>query len=407
MQKTIGVGVVWLVTLGAAWFMGRETAPEPEPTTTIIREAEDPGRDTGPALRGEAPDPEPVRVRPAQPVTRSTQLPTIELDLASVPEDFQLDAEKSLEELSREFMAWVAVQLGRGKAGHLTILDKLDALAADEQFRGLVRNERDLQPLMYGWIRFLVDRDRQVVDLSETVFETMAEKPMRFEKYDDNTLEIFTEGFAYLLPSMVDQDRVAVFRKHAKRVLETPREEQSKAVSSNRGELERVLVWLQPPLTPEQALAKFQAKEYSSEREMQHLVAQMKPEQLKQIDVDAALGPSISSGNYAAFRQLRYFQPQGRDLDRLDQRVVEGVRTGKLQRWHVSTYLRESGRRTFESAKGFVERGLAAGGKTADVYALSIIGYKEVPKDWVVWCVERHDLREQTIRQLKGRFGIQ
>jgi len=69
-----------------------------------------------------------------------------------------------------------------------------------------------------------MDRDQQVVAMTETIYTTAAEDPVWFEGLDGNTLELFTEGMAILLPGAVGEEQLERFRGYAGKILAMPRD---------------------------------------------------------------------------------------------------------------------------------------------------------------------------------------
>jgi hypothetical protein len=232
------LGLVWAGSLAAVFVLGRESAPEPPPV------AETPRGESGDdaALREE------IRGLRERLAARMERVPPEETDeptrrtgasrrtprgpggLADVevPMDGPLPSFEGLdsaEDVSARLMAFVEQQLARGEAGTIPLLKAMAAIEDSEVLRRLFAEEDAAVRHFYPWIRFLVEREDRVVNLTENVFRTMAESPQSLSWMEkDDALEIFTQGAAMLLPGIVSEERMATFRALAKKVLETPTE---------------------------------------------------------------------------------------------------------------------------------------------------------------------------------------
>jgi hypothetical protein len=72
-----------------------------------------------------------------------------------------------------ELMELAEAKLGGGPEAHLELLFALDEVM--KQLRASGTRDEDLTRELYPWIRFLVAHEADMVDMTETVFRTLAE----------------------------------------------------------------------------------------------------------------------------------------------------------------------------------------------------------------------------------------
>ena len=256
-------------------------------------------------------------------------------------------------------------------------------------------------------IKLLINNEQNVAATTETLFETMANEPEKFSEFDDDTLEIFTEGAGMFMPAIMDEKRMEKMRGYAKKILETPEAQQPQSIQRNRRDIARLMRYWQPPLSADEALAKLQAGEVSTE-ELRGLLSKLKPEHMSQLDLPALLGDLVAQGDYRAMAALGMAPLDARTLDALDQRFLEGAKTGSIHQWNVQYYLRSTKRTKWVDARTLVETGMDMGGKAATTFAGALVQLPEKPdKDWVVWALSRYELPENTVQTLKRAFEIQ
>jgi len=326
---------------------------------------------------------------------------------------FTLATATSGAEASREFMAFAEVQLARGEAGHVAIMDAIaDIWTNREMMEKLFGDETQAVRELYPWIKFLVHHEEEVVGLSDYVFRTMAEDPMAFEKLpDDDILEMFTEGVAIILPGVIDEERLSVFRGYARQILETPKNEQPKAVSGNRNEIERLLArfWA-APIDPMEALAQLKAGTVPVEQ-ISRMLQLVPPEMLGELDVTALIVPLLKSGDRNVLRVLRGNPNLRIEVWKTDQAVGEGLATGKVTAWFLQSYFAAVGHKKWTDVRPFFDRALAAGGKSLAAAVQALSGHLrndlKPDKAYIEDVLSRFRIDEGMATRLKAVYGIE
>ena len=128
-------------------------------------------------------------------------------------------------------------------------------LAEDKRIHRFVRDERQLMPLLYPWLKFAFENEKQIIDMMETLYKEAAQNPAYFEGMDDDPFEMFTEGLAVLLPGAVDAERLAKFSGYVDDVLKRDPESLPKALKKNLSELRRNLEMWAGPVSPDEMIA--------------------------------------------------------------------------------------------------------------------------------------------------------
>jgi hypothetical protein len=333
-------------------------------------------------------------------------------DAALDPEAaFSLEGVSDGREASQRMMQFAKAQLGRGDAGFAAILKAMDALLADkDRMRSLFSDETAASRELYPWIKLMVEREAQMLDLNEYVFRTMAENPQQFAaSAGDDALEIFTEGFAFVLPGAVPEERLARMRGYAKKILATPESEQPDAVRRSRRDLERLVerFWAEP-VTLEQALAKLRAGEVEP-RDLVRYLRMLPPDVAATLDVTALAVPHVRSGDYALIRMLGVPPLNNLDVARLDAAVLEGIEAEEFASHFLGQYLSRTGRTSWSDARAFFERALGQG---ETVRRVAMQALTQLPpnlrpdKSWVEDLLRRGGVPEVTEKQLRATFGL-
>ncbi len=414
MKNVVICAVSWLLTVGAAYWVGSEYASKGEGNDTVA--------DTGDLaeLRAENDRLREALNRPVLesnvPATELTGLqggssPAIDLtgkDIEPTP-TFTLEGVETVEDASNRLMAYLAAMLQQGEKGHLAVLKTWHDLFEGDELKSLVEGadeESLIANHMYDWIRFAVRNDRYVVDLEETYFKTMATNPKWFEGMDDDPFEMFSEGIAYMLPSMTTKERMERFKSYATTILETPEERQPKAVQRARRDIQRLMrVWV-GPISPEDALAKLMSGEYNPS-EVGMLLGRVRPEDVTKLDMTKFIGPILENHDWRAMQSLRRMELDARTLDAMDRQAIQSASGGKLREWTLRQYLEVTRRGKWEDARSFMESGWEAGGKATDVFASLTMQLRERPSsDWVQYMLERHQVSDHIVRGLKQRFKL-
>lgn len=323
-------------------------------------------------------------------------------------EPFTLEGVTEPDEAMGRVMRHVAALLAKGKKGHLDLLRFLDEhVVENDDLERLLGSEAGLARFIYPWVEFTVHRKDQVVDLVETVYETIAANPAFFDGFDDNTLEIFTEGASMVLPGAIDEQRLATFRAHARAILERPEEGLPEVVRAERRHIEQALAAWAPRVSADEALEKLHSGELKG-AEAVEVLRRLPPERLEGLDLGAILAPAVRTGDYRTLRALGHLPLEQRDVDLLDRSLLEAVEKGSINSWHVQQYLRSTKRDAWPSPKTLVEQGLARGGAAANVSADVLVRLDpRPPTDYVRWVIDTYDLHEAMIVRLKAVFRLE
>ena len=251
-------------------------------------------------------------------------------------------------------------------------------------------------------IEFMVHRKGQVLGVIETVFETMAERPQVLAELDDDTLEIFTEGAAIILPGAVDEAHLAKYRGWANQLLETPEGSLPEPVEKQRRRLRQALTFWAPRLSAADALAGLRSGTLRGAEAVQALRG-LPAEQLADLDVAGILAPVIAEMDYRTLRSLREIPLQPRDVDLLDRTVLDAAAAGKAHDWAVVQYLQGTQRTAWPAPQVFLEEGFRRGGQALETCALALrrVG-GQVPGEYFRWVIETYELSEATAKSLRA-----
>ena len=297
-------------------------------------------------------------------------------------------------------LAYAAVMLDKGEAGHLPLLETLNATlfreAGEAHVRELVGGSEERQRFMYPVLRFAMNREEQLADLVETVFRTMAEKPQQLAGLHDDLLALLTEDIAPLLPGVVGSARLERFREYARAILKTDRAAQPVSVQRRRVDVQRVLASWEPPLGAEEAFQRLQQGNPSPE-EAAALLRRIDPANLARLDVERVLGPLIEQEPWSVLDVLGRAKLDEGTIERIDARIIQGVVQGRLNQAVVHYWLRYTGRQAFEAAKPFLERGLQAAAKaTAGTFLLTALAMRPPPDEaWIQWAEQRFEFSDE------------
>lgn len=416
MKNAPVIALLWIATAGVAWFVGSQTAGggdnpvavDDDEVAALREENEELRREL--QARGPGLEASPKRAGGMNPAADEGDSDTMAAAgrKKGMPEPFSIEGVQDPALAIRMFQDYAREMWAQGKEGHLGLIKTLNDLIKDEkQLEKMFSNEQEAIQHLYPMIKFLINNEHNVADTTEVLFETMATDPQAFGDYDDNALEVFTEGAAMFMPAIMSKERMEKMRGYARKILETPKENQSEAIRKNRSEIGRLMRMWQPPLTPEEALAKLQAGEVSTE-EIRGLLGKLKPEHMNQIDLPALLGPMIAEGDYRAMSALGMAPLDARTTDALDRHFLDGAKKGTVQQWSVQYYLRSTKRLKWADARALVEAGFEQGGKSATMMAGALLQLPNRPdKDWVAWALGRYDLPDNQVQTLKRAFGIQ
>lgn len=328
------------------------------------------------------------------------------------PAKFTLEGVTSAEEGSKRFMAFADAQLSRGPDGYDAILDAMGEIYKERKnIEALFGDEATATRHLYPWIRFLVDREKPVVDMSEHLFRRMAEKPESFANVpSNNVLEPFSEGVGVLLPGIVDDARLATFRAYAEKILATPADQQPPALRGTRNDIERLLArfWA-APVSAEDALAKLKAGGVPT-RDIARLVRAVPKDALASIDLTALVEPLLREGNQETFSVLRFMPSDQLDAARCDTALLAGLEAGKVQHYFLANTLQQLGRRQWSDVRNVFDRAFAgsdtARAAAADALTHYMSGNLRPDKAYVEDVISRGVLTDRAAASLRGAYGI-
>lgn len=417
MKNTPVIVLLWVATAGVGWFVGTQTAA-PKASTEITEDGDvaalraenerlrEELRARGPSLEasgaGTTASSGGVADKPREAGSTTAS------GARRMPEPFSIEGVEDPESAVKLFQQYASEMWAHGKEGHLGLIKALDDLLQDKDaLEKMFASEEEAVKHLYPMIKFLINNEQNIAATTETLFETMANEPQKLGEVDKDTLEIFTEGAGMFMPAIMDDERMEKMRGYARKILETPEAEQPESIQRNRRDIARLMRFWQPPLSADEALAKLQAGEVSTE-ELRGLLSKLGPEHLRQLDLAALLGDLVEQGDYRAMAALGIAPLDARTVDALDRRFLEGARKGTVHQWNVQHYLRSTKRTKWVEARTFVETGLDMGGKVATTFAGAVMQLPDKPgKDWVAWALSRYQLPEATVQTLKRAFGIQ
>ncbi len=401
MRPAALLGLLWAASLVLAWLLGaglgrQETArasrPAPPPPPS-------PGSPPPAAVERDAP----VPARSPPDATPAPVPPERDAD----PElPFTMEGIETAEDLSSRLMAYAARKLAQGPAGHRELYKTLDGLLKNEAAMRLFKDETQLVRLAYPWLKFLMDRDRQVVAMMETLYRTAAEDPSWFEGTDDETLEPFTEGLAMLLPSMVEEETLARFRGYVATILATPQERLPEALRKElRHFAEGLRLWA-GPLTAEQ-LAERLRDPSTPPPERLELLGRATPEALRGVDALSILLPAVSEGNTRALASLQRVPLTPGEIGALDRAFLAAIGQNRFNPYYLRAYLEGTRRSAWADARLFVEEGLNRGGTIAQGFAQALAWLPERPDpEYVRAVLARVALSEGVRTTLRSAFKL-
>ncbi|MHC4133865.1 MAG: hypothetical protein ACYTDU_15195 [Planctomycetota bacterium] len=337
--------------------------------------------------------------------TRRAPAPRVEPTPAELQEPYTLDGVTTMEEASRRFMKFAARKLAAGPEGHLELLREIDRLTQNPDYQKLF-DEATAMRLIYPWLKFVVEREEQVVAMTETIYKTAAEEPGWFEGLDDNTLEVFTEGVATVLPGAVGEDQLERFRGYVGKILAMPEDSLPKALKRNTSELRRNLKYWAAPVAPEDALAQLLDRNVSNSVKLK-LLKRVDPKEIQAVDIVAILTPAIERGSWDAIQVLGRFALSAGDVVAFDRAFLQAAATGKVRGWAVRAYLAATNRKRWDAARPFVEDGLRRGESATNAFA-EVLGWlpEHPPRAFVRRVLETHELDADTKANLRQRFQL-
>ena len=424
MRTAAVIAVGWLASVGGAFLAGRETAPSGHGSDVGAPEAGGAGG-VGPS--------EELAARPAPTGASSSASPALtaapgagrggpartgsgegsrlkrpEVLLVSAEEPLDLDGATTIEELMSRVLAYAAAHLAGGPAEHKELYKSLVKLMdRDGKLQSMVSNEEQALPLAYPTLRFVIDRDVQVVDMLETLLLTGAEQPAFFEgEEQDDVLEMFVEGLGPLLPGAIGPERLERLRGYTKVILAQPEASQPKALRGIRSDLERVLASWMPPLSSAEALARIKQGDVKG-RELLSLLRRVDPKDRAQLDMPALLGVLLEEGDTRAMQELGGMDLQASDIAALDERLFDGVVKQRVSDWQMARWLTVTKRGGWPAAQAFVERGMRRGLPVSDAAALLLRQLTPQPRPAEVdQLLRSYSVSERIAGSVRAQFSL-
>lgn len=398
MRSPLLIGVAWVATLALAFLLGGKLRPAAS-ARGDQRSAAD-HRDAAPETPSQA-QPQETRAADetasvATPAAATEPVKPVVIEPGMQPGD-----------LSSLFMRYSAKKLAEGPEGHKELFRELDRLLRDKQLKQMFRDEQQMMPFAYPWLKFLVDHDTQVVAMMETIYKTAAEDPQWFQGLDDDPMEMLAEGLALLLPGVVGEEQLARFRGYAEKIVALPKESLPEALAKNLNDIQRDLEWWSPAVKPEDLVKALNDPGVPVAKKI-GLLRRADPAALRGVDVTPILAAGIREGSSEALYVLQRFQDSV-TVATLDAAFLDTVASGG-QQWHqISTYTSVTQRNTWETLRPFIDTGLARGGKATEAFAQSLVFFKhfQIPKEYVATVVTNYALPDQVRTQLKKQFGLE
>ncbi len=397
--------LAWVASLVLAWLLGANFGGDgdgnagrsgADRVTVIEKERPRPG----------APDPRaPTEVDKTQPEASHRVRPT-PAEPREPEEPYTLEGVTTMEELSRRFMKFAARKLAAGPEGQLELLRELDRIAQSPDYQKLFDEEAAIR-LIYPWLKFVMEHEGQVVAMTETIYKTAAENPAWFEGLDNDTLEVFTEGVAVVLPGAVGEDQLERFRGYVGKFLAIPKDSLPDALKRNHSDFKRALRYWAGPVATEDALKQLADPNVSNTVKLQ-LLKRLDPNEARGVDAIGILAPALEQGSYDAIQIVSRLPLSGGDIVALDRAILEGAKKGKVHGWIVRSYLEATNRKKWDAARPFIEDGLRSGEKAANAFAQALAWLPErPPKEFVQGVLETYELAAATAAYLKGQFKLE
>jgi hypothetical protein len=323
----------------------------------------------------------------------------------ATPATLDLEGVTEPDEALKRLLAYADAKLAEGPTGHMELVRTLDTLLRGDAMKRLFDDDTGPR-IVYPMLKFAVTHEGQMVALTETVFRTMADDPAAFSEIDDDTLEVFAEGFSVALPGAVGEETLARFRAHGKKILDTPEGSQPESVRKSRGDIARAMGYWAPLVSSSEAVERLRRGEAAGQ-EVFSLLRRVTPEGMAALDLGSLLGPLVESGDSRAIFGLRSLRLDASAVAALDARLIAGAAAGKIQSWTIPQYLEATGRGRFADARSLLERGLARGEKATEVFAQSLMnfgGQMAPTPEFVQWVLSTYTLNEALRKALAGRF---
>lgn len=396
-------GALWIATAAIAFFAGTQFAGDGGAAYTAPGRRVAERQETSVAPKPERAAPEPDAPPPAPVDIRKREAPAAK---PYVEEKLDLENVESVADLSARFMAYARRKLNQGPEGQKELYRTFDGLIRNRELAPLFRDEHQLMPLAYPWMRFALEHDRQIIDMMEALYREAAKNPQWFEGLDNDPFEGFTEGLALLLPGAVDEERLERFRGYVREILEQEEDSMPKALRSNRNEFEDNLEMWGKPLSVEQMIAILQDPG-ESDADKLNLLRRIPPDQLVGVDVAGIVGRELERGQLRAISSLRRLSLTDGDRVALDRSFLTGLSKSKGQWYTVRQFLDSTGRRKWDQMQPLFDEGLGRGGELTAAMAQALQWLRDKPPpEYVQNVIDSYELPEQTVSMLKQRYEL-
>ncbi|MGE0190927.1 MAG: hypothetical protein AB7T63_02695 [Planctomycetota bacterium] len=429
MQGTMLAAVLAVVAGAGGWWIGRESGRAggtevQTPAEVRVQELLEENRrltqqlaSRGPALEGTGDGMAPSA--PEEPTPGSVLAVGAQGELHLEPLDaIDFAGAKTPDELIHQVLRWLHTKLGKGRQGHLEILEFLGELGTKQKqeelephFERLFHDDGPrVAKHLYPLIKYAVEHDTEAVALTETFFEQAANDPAWFADLDDDPFEAFTEGLGFMMPAVASDAQLDRFRAHAQKILDTPEDRQPEAIRKARRDIQQLLIAWSPPLSVEEAVAKLKRGDLRTE-ELIALMPLIPDEAWAQVDPLLVLQPLALQQDWSLFQVMQRLPAlDGRQVERLDDAIVTAYAgTVEPQAWFLRQYVQATKRDTWKAAQPFLERAALQGAQAAEAVAqlaFQMRGDAAPSQEAVRWLIERTQLSEDTIRRLKSQFQL-
>ncbi|MFM8979517.1 MAG: hypothetical protein ACKOSS_03530 [Planctomycetia bacterium] len=375
----------WAATLAGAYALGRTQAPPapepllvepavmpaaaprapaavPQPAAAAVEERPAPRLASAPAAAPAAPAPAPA------PASTQLVLPAVRVVAASEP--LALEGHAHLVHVVERLLAYAAAQLGAGTDGHRALYRQLGhVLGRNGRLRVLVRDEEAALPFAYPMLRFVVERDAQVLAMLETLLETAARDPGFYrDDPSDDVLEMFVQGVGVVACGVLEPAQRERLAGYVRAILAQPEAEQPKSLRGVRSELEQLLVLWLPQSGRAEALERLRAGGIAP-REALRLLRRLAPSERATLDVPALVGPWLAAGEVTVAWEAGSLGLSAEEVEALDRWALRGMGEGTLPEHVALGWLSSTRRRDWQAARPFVLRALAQGSPVADCAA--------------------------------------
>lgn len=429
MQGTIVAGVLAIVAGAGGWWLGRESARPggaeiQTPAEVRVQELLAENRRLSQQLASRGPSLEGIPGAGAGAAASSAGVSNLlvlgargELELTPL-DTIDFAGAKTPEELIHQVLRWFHTKLAKGHEGQLEILEFMGKLGTKERQEELKphieRLFHDDGPRvakhLYPLIKYAVEHDTDAVALTETYFQQAADDPGFFAELDDDPFEAITKGMGYMLPAVASDAQMERFRAYAKKIIDTPEDQQPDAVRKRRRDIQRLLIAWSPPMSVEEAVAKLKQGDLGRE-ELMALMPLIPQEAWAQVDPLLVLQPLALQQDYTLFQVMQRLPAlDGRQIERLDDALVAAYGgSAEPQAWFLNQYLQRTGRPTWKAGQPFLERAALQSAPAAEAVAqltYQMRGEAAPTPEAVRWLIDRTQLSENTIRRLKSQFNL-